>query len=241
MAEETKVEETTEQESPTVEENQPETEVPETAEKPEQTPEAEEEGGEPEQPEEDRNWRAMRDKLSALEEENKALKDVRREESAIASTKTSDLTGAWLSTEDNMSLQLDEFKATQAYPELDPDSEGYDPLFEKIVAGEYRRALDRYVNDNIAGNKTALPKASSIARTMKKTWDERFGDISEKAKKAGADAQKQAVKGKEATVEAEGRGNVGREPTDEEEEALKYKSRRGDYDAVAERIVRSGL
>ena len=145
-----------------------------------------------------------------------------------------------MTADDNMTLQLDEFKATERYPELDVDSDNYDPLFEKAVAGEYRTALDRYTQSILTGKSQRLPSVSRIAKDMKKEWDSRFGQVSEKAKQEGAKAAKQARGAREATVEAEGRSDARRKVNTDQQE-LRYRSQRGDDTAIAERLTRSEL
>lgn len=236
--EQTEVEETTEQESPTVEENASEVEETESAEKPEQTPESE-----AKEDSQERNWKALREELnktkSRLEQYESEKKPV---ESNLDKAKKSDVVTPWLSQADNTELQLDEFKAEQNNPELDPSSDSYDPLFERVVAGEYRAALDEYSQAQIRGQSADLPKVSKIAGELKNEWEARFGEVSEKAKEEGAKAAKKSVSQKAATTEAQGRSDKRQQiDVDEDHRRLIDKSRRGDDTAIAERIARSEL
>jgi hypothetical protein len=232
MAENENVENTTEQDSPTVETNQPEVETTDAAEKLEETPEVETEG----QP--DKNWKAVREELRELKEQNDELRGKVPQEPAfdLGQAKESQVVNPWLTQEDKMALQFDEMKALNQYEELDPDSDSYDELFDIAVSGQYRAELDRYAKGLITGQRIRLPSAHGVAKKMRKKYDTKF-----KAKADATAAQKEkAVEAKQATAEAEGRSDK-RTPRGEDHEVLRDKSRRGDNDAIAERLARSEL
>lgn len=232
MAENEQVETTTEQDSPTVEQEQLEVEDSETGENQEQTPEDEAEG-EPD----DKNWRAVREKLEKLEQENKELKQkTGGEEKKIESARTNPAVSPLLTQQDAINLQFNEMQAISKFPELDPDSESYDELFDMTVSGEYRAELDRYAKGMYVGQRIPLPSAHKIAKKVKEKWDTRFKERQEKVAKQ----KEEAVEKKQATVEAEGRSDK-RAPRGEDLENLKQRSRRGDYSAVADRLKSSGL
>ena len=234
MAEEHEVEQTTEQESPTVEQEQPEVDSTDAGENLEQTP-VEDTEGTPE----DKNWRAMREKLAQLERENQELKGEQpkkaMEEPKIESAKTSPAVNPLLSSQDAMSLQFNEMQALNKFPELDPESDSYDELFDITVAGEYRAELDRYAKGMYSGQRVPLPSAAKIAKKVKTKWDARF----KATQKEIAEKKAKAVERKQATTEAEGRSDkrVPRQDLDN----LKSRSRRGDYSAIAERLAGSKL
>jgi hypothetical protein len=236
MAEQNEVEEsTTEQDSPSVEQNQTEEESIETAEKPEQTPIGE---TEVEEPAGDKNWKAVREELDQLKRENKALKG--EGNSAMEGIKDGSVVAPLITPQDQISLQMEEFKAQQSFPELDPDSDKYNKLFDIAVAGQYRAELDRYARGVMTGAYRPLPSAAKIARELKREWDTAFSKKGSEIKNEVLQQAKKSVEQKSATLEAEGRSDK-RKLTAEDVENLKEASRRGDDRALAERLRRSGL
>jgi hypothetical protein len=226
----------TEQNSPAVEDNvQPDVEDTDTGVNLEETPVEDTEGTEPET--DDKNWRAVRQQLEELKAENSRLREnAPRAEPKIEQAKESQVVNPFLTTQDQVSLQMNEMKALTKFDSLDPDSESYDELFDIAVSGEYRAELDKYAKGLMVGQRTKLPSAYDVARKVKKQYDSKFAARQESLQQA----KKQSVESKQATVAAEGRSDK-RQPQGEQLEDLKAKSQRGDYDAIAERIARSGL
>lgn len=233
MADEINVEETTEQDSPTVEENQEESLEVDTGENLEETPTEEEES----QPE-DKNWKQVRERLRELETENKRLKGT--EQSPFESAKKSEVVTPFLTQQDLNSLQFDEFKAQQSVPELDPSSDSYNKLFDNAVAGQYTAELNAYARGLVSGGAKPLPSATKIARELKKDWDSLLKSSGAKVKSETLKKAQQNLAKKEATVEAEGRSDK-RQPSGQQLDNLRNRSRRGDADAIAERLKLSGL
>lgn len=222
MAEETKVEEYTEQESPTVEQEQP-TEVSEevtTVEAPESK--------------EERNWKAVREELDQLKAENKKLKT--EEKSPLANPR-SEIDRLYLDSEENAVLQREEIKAELKFPELETKN-----LFSMAVFGEYRQALDNYNLQKSLGVKTQIPSVNEIAKKVKAEYDGKFGEVSKRSEIEGAKKAQQNVERKEATVEAEGRSDRARTISSTEEVArLRKGSQEGDINAVVQRLMKSKL
>lgn len=235
MAEENKVEETTEQESPTVEQNQTESTEVDTGENLEQTPT---EGNEVSEVAEDKNWKQARARLKELEAENKRLKG--SEQSPFEGAKKSEVITPFLTQQDMNSLQFDEFKAQQSFPELDPTSDNYSKLFDNAVAGQYTAELNAYAKGLVSGTHRTLPSASQIAKSLKKEFDTMISKSGAKVKSETLEKAKENLARKEATIDAEGRSDRG-EPSKDQEERLKYRSRQGDNDAIAERLRLSEL
>jgi hypothetical protein len=154
----------------------------------------------------------------------------------MAEVKVSELTRNWLTTEEDTALTLDEFKTQAKYPELDPDSDSFDPLLDKVVAGEYMQQLSAYVNRNLTGKDVPLPRVTAIANSVMKEWKQRVG----KAEEYGAAKKKESVQQKVATTEAEGKPSKS-EASQEESDVLRHRTQRGDDNATAERLIRSGL
>lgn len=227
MADETKEVQTV-QESPTVEEEQAEeTEVVEEA-QPDTKVETEQE----------KNWKALR-------EENERLKKQieQKEESVIdtpspvSTVKKSPAVEFYLSPEVQNQMQFEEFKAEQAFPELENDK-----LFADVVVGKYRQALDEYVDKISKGQQAQVPSVHRIAKSTKSTWEERFGSVKKQAEQEGASKAKASVGEREATFEAEGRSDRGVKAENATElSKLRFKSRHGDDLALTERLNRSGL
>jgi hypothetical protein len=235
MADEINVEETTEQDSPTVEENQEESLETEPGENQEQTPDEEEES--PSETE-DKNWRQVRERLKELETENKRLKGT--EQSPFETAKKSEVVTPFLTQQDLNALQFDEFKAQQSIPELDPTSENYNKLFDNAVAGQYTAELNAYARGLVSGGARPLPSATQIAKELKKEWDSLLKSSGAKVKSETLKKAQENLAKKEATVEAEGRSDK-RQPSRNQLDNLKNRSRHGDADAIAERLKLSGL
>lgn len=234
MAEETNVEDTTEQESPTVEENQVESEEVDTGENLEETPTTEEEAS----PAEDKNWKLVREELEKLKSENRRLKG--EDQSSFETVKKSEVTKPFLSQSDMNSLQFEEFKAQSQFPELDPTSESYSKIFDNAVAGQYTAELNNYARSLMSGQARPLPSPSQIARELKKEWDSIITKSGAKVKSETLEKAKENLAKKEATAEAEGRSDK-RQPSKDKLENLRYRSRQGDTDAIAERLRLSKL
>lgn len=232
MAEQTEVNGITEQESPTVEQEQPEVESSESAEKPEETPDTETDGGQ----QEDKNWRALREQYEALKKENELLKGEQKPRFETAGN--SEVHKPFIAPQDMAQLEFKIFKAQQIIPELDPSSDQYDRLFDTVVAGEYRAALDEYSASLLTGRPKVLPDPIAISKMVKKEWDQRMELTSKKAKDELSQQKQKAVAQKQATVEAEGRSDKRPSP---DMAHLRERSRQGDDLAVAERLARSGL
>lgn len=217
--EQSEVEGTTEQESPTVEQNQPQDEAT-----------AESEDVAPEKPQE-RNWKALR-------EENERLKALVNEKPVEERVPVSQRDiNVLMSAEDKVELRIKEARAEQEFPEMETD-----PIFQRAVEGEYMNALAKYNKAVLAGQQASLPDPYKIAKSVKRDLDERLSTTSKKAEQEGAKKAQQAKESKEATVEAEGRSDRGRNAkTLEELSTLQVKTRRGDSNALAERLSRSGL
>lgn len=237
MSEENKVEQyeadgTAGQESPTVEQNQPESEESESAEKLDKTPESEDDGAS--QDSKERNWRALREENERLKRQlDSSSKD--EEPSSFEGAVKGDL-GLLLGPEEKMELRLQELRAEQDFPELENDL-----MFARAVKGEYLEALAEYNQALLMGKQARLPNPVKIARTIKREFDERFGEVSKKAEVEGAKKAQKAKEVKEATVEVEGRSDRARTlKSSEELENLKEKSRQGDWDSVVERLARIG-
>lgn len=210
------------QESPSVEESQlqEETQGVETEEAPIQ----------------DKNWKAVRERLDQLEKENSSLKE-KEQESPMMRSKGDLLEGAVLSTDEVAELSKAEVKAELKFPELETKN-----IFSKAVFGEYRAALDDYVRLKSAGGNPRLPSAYEIAKQVKQEYDTSLGSVSKKSEEEGAKKAKQSVESRESTVEAEGRSDRGKVAGDRAELGkLQQRSREGDLGAIAERISRSGL
>lgn len=237
MAEETNVEDTTEQESPTVEQNQTESVEAETAEKPEQTPE---EAGEVQsETEEEKNWKQVRERLKELETENKRLKG--QDSPSMDSVKKSEVITPFLSQEELNTLQFEEFKATQQFPELDFDSpDTYNSILDNAVAGRYTAELNAYARSKLSGSRRPLPNPTQIAREVKKEWDSLLEKSGKKGSEEAIKKAKETLAKKEATAEPEGRSDRGT-PSSEKVDNLRKRSRQGDNDAIAERLKLSGL
>lgn len=220
MAEETKVEETTEQKSPAVEENREVEEIETQQEAPE-----------------DKNWKAVREELNALKEENRALREMGMVAETPQSKTRSVLDSLYLTNEENDALSKEEIKAEIKYPELEEQG-----LYSMAVYGEYRSALDKYNLQKSLGVQTKLPSLLDIAKRVKSDYDTKFSSVTKKAEEEGAKKAQQSVASREATVETETRSDRGIAASALEElEGLKLKSREGDMNAVAERLKRSGL
>lgn len=235
MAEENRAEETTQQESPSVEQTQPNVEPTESAEKQVQTPVEDAEGEEPTQ---DKNWKAVREELDKLRNENAELRFKYEfdEGTRMSGAKESPAVNPLLSQQDVLELKLNERMATQEFPELDYGSDSYDKLFDIAVSGEYRAELDRYARGMMYGQRTKLPDPAVIAKRLKPEFDKRSA-----AKKEDVAKKKEAaVEQKQATAEAEGRSDA-RSAGSGDLGNLQRESRRGNYDAIAERLSRSEL
>jgi len=224
--------ETVVQDSPTDETNE-DFSTEEVSDEVEDDSEVEESSGvEPEESGEDRNWKALREENKKLKEQAQA--QTRREGRA-------DLTRSVLAPQDQSALQLDEFKAKLMFPELDPDSDKYNALFDKAVTGEYTIAL----NDYVYSGTSQLPSATVIAKQMKSEWEAQFGTATAKAKVEGAKAAKKSTVAREATVEAEGRSDRGKtQQSNDDIRRLREISRtsgQNSMDAITERLSRSGL
>jgi len=232
-AENINAEGTAEQESPTTEINQTESENSETAEKLEKTPESQEEVASKEAVSE-RNWKALR-------EENERLKgrlgtQTSVEVNPLQSGVKSEL-GLLLSPDDKTEVRLNEMRAEEAFPELETDT-----IFQRAVVGDYLKSLAEYNQTVMQGRQATLPNAYKIAKNVKKEFDERFGEVSKRAEAEGAKKAQKAKESKQATTEAEGRSDRGRTLSSTEElTALRVKSREGSLDSVVERLERSKL
>lgn len=216
---------TPEQNSPAVETNLPETEVAESAEKPEQTPETEDKGETPATPQ-DKNWREARKKMEELEKENAELRAKFTKPELRKSV--GNVNALYLTDSENMELRLNEFKAEQAFPEINNNK-----IFGSAVAGAYREALDEYTLAKSMGKPAQMPDVFSIAKSVKAEYDGQFGTVSKKAEEEGAKKAKQAVASREATADVETGSNVRAKVLREEnEEALRQQIKRGGQSGI---------
>jgi len=225
------MEETIVQDSPTVEPNEPEQTEPETAEKPEETPE--EEVGVSDQ---DRNWKALREENEALKSKLKETEVKDSGPSPLESMGRS-VDNIYHSPEETAIFSKEELRAELKFPELEDKN-----LFSMAVIGEYRSALDTYNMAKINGRQMPIPSVYKIAQRVKGEIDTAYGSVSKKALEEGAKKAKEATAEKEATYETESRSDrssVARRTAELSE--LQQRSRRGDFNAVAERLTRSGL
>lgn len=223
----TKVEDTTVQDSPTEEPKQA-TEEPEAGENQEQTPETEVDAPQ------EKNWRAIREELDALKAENKRLKS---EGSNPRGTDVrTDLDAVYLTPQENEALNRGEIKAEIKFPELEQEN-----IFSLAVRGKYREAMDQYVLAKSLGQRPKLPSVYEIAQSVKAEHDSYFGKASKQAEIEGAKKAQAAKSSREATVEAEGRSDRARTAASASElSQLRRKSREGDMSAVVERLTRLG-
>lgn len=227
MAEETKEEVTSEQESPTVEQKPVE-------EQPADKPVVEE------STDADRNWRAIREENERLKKElagkqEQASQEIAPDVAPLNSVRSSPAVSFYLAPEVQNQLQFEEFKAEQAFPGLENDS-----LFAESVAGKYRRALDEYVGQLANGiTPRFIPSAYRIAKEADSAWKARFGDVLKKGEEEGARKVKQSVSDREATTEAEGRSDRGRLAEESSDlSTLRRKTQEGNMDAIAARLSR---
>lgn len=216
MAEQNEAEIVAEQESPTAENIQPE-EVVET---------------ESEAPKEDKNWKALREELEEKKRENAILRG--EQTSPLANTRT-DTDKIYLASDELLELNKGEVKAELKFPELETKN-----IFSRAVAGEYRAQLDQYVRGKSLGLNPKLPSVYEIAKQIKAEYDSSFSTVSKKSEEEGAKKAQKSVATREATLEVESRSDRGRASGDDFGK-LQDKSRHGDFDAVAERLAKSGL
>lgn len=235
-AETIQAEGTAEQDSPTVEINQPEVENSETAEKLEETPEEETEEA-PEEPASERNWRALREENERLKKQLQTQPPV--EVNPLPSVTKNEL-GLFLSSDDKTEVRINELRAEESFPELETD-----PVFARAATGAYITALSEYNQAIMQGKEARVPNAYKIVKDIKKEFDSRFGEVSKKAEIEGAKKAQKAKESREATVEAEGRSDRGRTlGAAEELTNLREKTREGGtlgLDAIASRLERSKL
>lgn len=226
------VEETTKQESPTVEENQPTVET-------EDEQNSKSTKGDAAETSADRNWRALREENARLKAEKESwlkAQQAGNEEVATPVSQRPDL-NMLMSPDDKVELRILEARAEAEFG----DAIESDPILRRAVEGEYIAALSHYNQAIMEGKKVALPNPYKIAKHVKGQFDERFGAVSKKAEAEGAKKAQQAKANKEATVEAEGRSDRGRNAQSADDlRALQLKTRQGDSNALAERLSRLG-
>lgn len=215
-----------EQESPTVEQNQLEVEV---------SGEAETEGDVSAKPQ-DRNWKALRQENEKLKAELENAQKV-PDEPRVPVSQRPDL-NLLMSPDDKLELRMREFRAEQEFS----DSLEGDPILRRAVEGEYIDALSKYNAQLVSGGNGVLPDPYKITKHIKQQFDAKYGAVSKQAEVTGAKKATEAKASKEATVEAEGRSDRSRKALSADEFSnLTLRSRRGDSDAIAERLSRSGL
>lgn len=120
--------------------------------------------------------------------------------------------------------QLDEMKAKEKFPELDPDGDQFDPVFEKKVASQYFFELYQ-------GKEPSILK---IAQAEARTYSRNAKTIE---KEAAQRVKQQLTEKEQASLSAAGR-SVPSAQTEAELEQLRQRSRRGDFSAISERLKR---
>jgi hypothetical protein len=119
------------------------------------------------------------------------------------------------------SVQQQTKEAFDAYPELNPKAEGYDQVFDELVAGHLFR------NQVYGKNLTMKEAAEAVRKFASKGTDE--------ARNQGAQQAIQQLTPKEqASLEATGRSDKRTSAADMEN--LQQRSRRGDFNAIAARL-----
>lgn len=226
--EQTKAEDTAAQDSPTVEENQPEVEA-----EGDNSTEAEAEEGDASEALQEKNWRALRKENEELKARLNA-QQAPEEPSIPVSQRDLNLL---MSPEDKVELRIREVTAERDFPELKTDR-----VFKRAVEGEYMDALAKYNRALLEGRRVAMPDPYAITKSVKQELYSRVAAESKKAEVEGAKKAKEAKESREATVEAEGRSDRGKSARSASELSdLQLKTRRGDSNALAERLSRSGL